>query len=70
MKNNFDKQRIDFIVHRDGLEAAIEFSKRTLKQYKGSLKKRSLMRRNLVMACLSHREFLISNNHYYGAKND
>lgn len=68
MKNSADSQRIQFLIERDGLHPTIAFSKRTLLQYRKEAKERTMLRKSLVLCCLSHREFLITNKEYFGGK--
>lgn len=68
MKNLAEVQRLTFISERDGINHAIAFAKRSLRQYREVARDKTMLRRNLVLSCLSFREFLILNKSYMGAK--
>jgi len=64
--------RIEFILSRDGLEAAISYAKQTLLVYRKALADPNHFatakkyRRNFIIACIECRDYLRRNKAYYG----
>lgn len=63
-----ERQRILFLLERDGLDATVEFVARTHRLYRLSLKsgmaREKTYRRGYLESCIDFRQFLKANNAY------
>ena len=69
-----ERERLTFVEGRDGTPAAIEFARRTFKQYRAALAERNqggfrsgyglAYRKELVISCLVFRNYIRSNRNF------
>ncbi|TFH10736.1 MAG: hypothetical protein E4H14_01970 [Candidatus Thorarchaeota archaeon] len=68
MELPFEGQRILFLLHRDGEDAAVEFAAQTHKAYRLSLKygmaREKPFRRSYIESCIDFRKFLKAHKAY------